>query len=64
MAVVSVDKEDKSVMTDGCGCCSNELKDKDKILSELEDNIDMVIESCSMLGVNHKDFINQILNKP
>ena len=46
--------------TEGCGCCSNEIEGKEKILDEAGDNIDMVKEICKYYNIPFDEFIKQL----
>ena len=51
--IVSMDED--SMYTEGCGCCSNSIamKDKDKILLEALENLEIVYDICKIHDIDY-----------
>ena len=45
---------DDNVTTDGCGCCSESIPidNKDRIIEELKENWNIIIEVCEDLSID------------
>jgi len=53
-------EDDYIFTTNGCGCCSNTLflsSDKEEIIKELKENIEIVRISCDQIGINFDDLL-------
>jgi hypothetical protein len=42
-------------ITDGCGCCSSRIDNREELIDELKKNYKLIVESCDLLGITFDD---------
>jgi hypothetical protein len=54
------DAKDSEVVgiTDGCGCCSSNIYDREDLIHELKKNYQFLVNSCELLGITFDDLIS------